>query len=201
MRNIALVFSAFIALFMLTGCPKDKVSVAGDADGDETEVVDQGQDSGGDGEEEEGGETRESQIKSGTGESGELLGSIYFDFDKFAIRTDMQSVIDEIANRALEGGEEDKEEDEDDEGEEEEERGDEPMRLVIEGNTDEFGTDEYNYALGTKRAIAVRDALVVKGVNKDNIRVVSFGESKPLCTEKTQDCYQKNRRSDVKESE
>ncbi len=71
---------------------------------------------------------------------------------------------------------------------------------MIEGNTDEFGTDEYNYALGTKRAIAVRDALVVKGMSRDSIRVVSFGESKPICMDKTRDCYQKNRRSDVKVS-
>ena len=74
-------------------------------------------------------------------------------------------------------------------------------QVVIEGNTDEFGTDEYNYALGTKRAIAVREALVVKGINKDGIRVVSFGESKPVCTDKTKECYQKNRCSDIRLAE
>ncbi len=65
--------------------------------------------------------------------------------------------------------------------------------IKVSGNTDEWGTDEYNYALGLKRAKAVKDVLLSNGVSA-NISLVSYGESNPVCTEKTQDCWQKNRR-------
>ncbi len=65
--------------------------------------------------------------------------------------------------------------------------------VKVSGNTDEWGTDEYNYALGLKRAKAVKDILVQNGV-KANISLVSFGESNPACTTKTNRCWQKNRR-------
>lgn len=65
--------------------------------------------------------------------------------------------------------------------------------VKVAGNTDEWGTDEYNYALGLKRAKAVKDVLVNNGVNA-NVSLVSLGESNPTCTSKTQACWQKNRR-------
>ena len=65
--------------------------------------------------------------------------------------------------------------------------------VKVSGNTDEWGTDEYNYALGLKRANSVKDALVANGVNA-NIALVSLGESSPVCTEKTKACWAKNRR-------
>lgn len=65
--------------------------------------------------------------------------------------------------------------------------------LTIEGHTDEWGSDEYNYALGLKRAEAVKTKLAHEGVT--NVSTVSFGESKPTCTEKTVECWSKNRRA------
>ncbi len=65
--------------------------------------------------------------------------------------------------------------------------------VKVTGNTDEWGTDEYNYALGLKRAKSVKDVLVSNGVTA-NITLVSYGESNPVCTEKTKSCWQKNRR-------
>ena len=65
--------------------------------------------------------------------------------------------------------------------------------VKVSGNTDEWGTDEYNYALGLKRANSVKDVLVANGVNA-NISLISLGESSPVCTEKTKDCWSKNRR-------
>lgn len=163
MKNVV-IFGAIAALFVFTGCPKEKVNVVGG--GDETIQT----------------QAPESSDPISTPlpaeSAADLLGSVYFDFDKFVIRPDMQGAVDEIAEKVKE----------------------QSAQIVIEGNTDEFGTDEYNYALGTKRAIAVRDVLVVKGANKDNIRVISFGESKPVCMDKTKECYQENRRSDVKAS-
>ena len=65
--------------------------------------------------------------------------------------------------------------------------------VTVSGNTDEWGSDEYNYALGLKRANSVKDVLVANGVVA-NISLVSLGESSPVCTEKTKDCWAKNRR-------
>ncbi len=65
--------------------------------------------------------------------------------------------------------------------------------VKVFGNTDEWGSDEYNYALGLKRANAVKDVLESNGVSA-NISLISLGESNPVCTEKTKDCWSKNRR-------
>ena len=69
-----------------------------------------------------------------------------------------------------------------------------PLTVRIEGNTDEWGTDEYNYALGLKRAVAVKDALVARGVSEGKMVLVSYGESKPTCMEKTRECWAENRK-------
>ncbi len=69
--------------------------------------------------------------------------------------------------------------------------------VKVEGNCDEWGTDEYNFALGLKRAKSVKEALKASGV-KANISVVSYGEAKPVCTEHNDACWQKNRRADIK---
>src|SRR5574344_2430298 len=67
------------------------------------------------------------------------------------------------------------------------------VEIVVTGNTDEWGSDEYNYALGLKRANSVKDVLVANGV-KTNVTMVSLGESNPVCTEKTKECWAENRR-------
>ena len=68
--------------------------------------------------------------------------------------------------------------------------------VVVTGNTDEWGSDEYNYALGLKRANSVKDVLVANGV-KTNVTMVSLGESNPVCTEKTKECWAENRRVNI----
>jgi len=70
-------------------------------------------------------------------------------------------------------------------------------RIKIEGNCDEFGTDEYNYALGLKRAKAVKDSLVAQGVPSSKMVMISFGESNPVCSDPTDGCYAQNRRVDL----
>lgn len=66
--------------------------------------------------------------------------------------------------------------------------------VKIEGNCDEFGSDEYNFALGLKRAEAIKKFMIANGYNKSNISMVSYGESNPACMEKTSSCFSKNRR-------
>lgn len=70
-------------------------------------------------------------------------------------------------------------------------------KIKIEGNCDEFGTDEYNYALGLKRAKAVKDSMISQGVDAESMVIVSFGESNPVCSNPTDGCYAQNRRVDL----
>ena len=69
-------------------------------------------------------------------------------------------------------------------------------RVKLEGNCDEWGNDEFNFALGLKRAKTVKDSLINTGINASNIVVVSLGESNPICTDQTASCWKKNRRVD-----
>jgi peptidoglycan-associated lipoprotein len=67
-------------------------------------------------------------------------------------------------------------------------------RITIEGHADSRGTNEYNLALGERRAGVVRDYLVSLGVAGDRISIVSKGEEQPFCTEESESCWQQNRR-------
>ena len=106
------------------------------------------------------------------------LKTIYFDFDKFNIKADMQANLSADATVANSNASK--------------------YQVKLEGNCDEWGSDEYNFALGLKRAESVKKALVAEGVNADRISMVSFGESSPVCTDKTKECWAQNRRVDFK---
>ncbi len=117
-------------------------------------------------------------IDSKISQLNDTLNKVYFDFDKFNIRPDMQNVVStnaNIFNTEVSG-----------------------VSITVEGNCDEWGTDEYNQALGLKRAKAVKEALIAKGVNADRIAVKSYGETNPVCTEKTKACDAQNRRAEFK---
>ena len=107
------------------------------------------------------------------------LRPVNFDFDKYNIREDMKPVV---ANSAtiLDGDKAQK------------------LSVKLEGNCDEWGTDEYNYALGLKRAKSVKDALSAQGVSTERMMIVSYGESNPVCTAQTKACWAKNRRVEFK---
>jgi len=68
------------------------------------------------------------------------------------------------------------------------------IHITIEGHCDERGSTEYNLALGTNRADAVKNALIQAGVGGDRIKTISYGKEKPFCTESNESCYQQNRR-------
>ena len=102
--------------------------------------------------------------------------SIYFDFDSFTIRDDFRSAIDAHARylNANKG-----------------------RKVVIQGNTDERGSREYNLALGQKRAEAVRRALSALGVSESQMEAVSLGEEKPRATSGDESAQAENRRADL----
>jgi len=72
------------------------------------------------------------------------------------------------------------------------------VHLVIEGNCDERGTVEYNLHLGQRRADSAKKYLHGLGVASKRIATVSYGKERPVCTESTEACWQKNRRADVR---
>jgi peptidoglycan-associated lipoprotein len=67
-------------------------------------------------------------------------------------------------------------------------------KVMIEGHADSRGTNEYNLALGERRADAARDYVVSLGIPTERVTVVSKGEEQPVCREDTEACWQKNRR-------
>ncbi len=69
------------------------------------------------------------------------------------------------------------------------------VRVQVEGHCDERGTQEYNLALGAKRAQAAKDYLVTLGIPSDRLSMISYGEEVPVCTDKGENCWQRNRRA------
>ena len=69
------------------------------------------------------------------------------------------------------------------------------LMIVIEGHADERGTREYNLALGDRRATAVRDYLVAKGINSARVRTVSYGKERPAVAGSDESAWAKNRRA------
>lgn len=67
-------------------------------------------------------------------------------------------------------------------------------QVTVEGHCDSRGTSEYNLALGTRRATAVKDYLVSLGVPANRITVVTKGKEQPVCTDENEACWQQNRR-------
>jgi peptidoglycan-associated lipoprotein len=105
-----------------------------------------------------------------------LLGDVFFAFDKYDLRPDARERLAKNAEfmKSEEG------------------RG---LTFTVEGHCDERGTNEYNLALGQRRALAAVDYLVSLGVESARFKTVSYGEEKPFCTESTEACWQKNRRA------
>ena len=102
------------------------------------------------------------------------LRDVYFDFDRYDVRAGDKGTLDENANWL---------------------KSNQSAMLLIEGHADERGTNEYNLALGERRAKATRDYLVSVGIDAGRITVLSYGEERPTCTEKTEGCWAKNRRA------
>jgi peptidoglycan-associated lipoprotein len=97
---------------------------------------------------------------------------VFFDFDKSILKSDGKATLDRQAAWLAKYGQ---------------------VNVQIAGNCDERGTEEYNIALGQRRANATRDYLVAKGTSAGRITTISFGKDRPTCTESTEACWAQNR--------
>jgi len=71
------------------------------------------------------------------------------------------------------------------------------QKLLVEGDTDERGSAEYNLALGDKRAHAAEQFLIGMGIPQNQLTVVSYGKERPVCEDHDESCWQKNRRAHI----
>lgn len=106
------------------------------------------------------------------------LETVYFDFDRYNIGTDAGSALRQNAAAITENAN--------------------WGTIIVEGNTDERGSEEYNLALGERRANAVKRYLVDLGVPSNRIRTVSFGETRPAVPGHDESAWRYNRRCDFK---
>jgi peptidoglycan-associated lipoprotein len=108
-----------------------------------------------------------------------ITAPIYFDFDKSDIRPDAAATLDRKVPWL---------------------NANPRMRIRIEGNADNRGSDEYNLALGQRRAASAKNYLVNRGIAADRFDLVSYGEERPVCQQEpmTEECHQLNRRDDFR---
>jgi peptidoglycan-associated lipoprotein len=111
---------------------------------------------------------------------GDSVKTIYFEYDKADIRPEEMSKLQANASwlKANPGS-----------------------RFTVEGHCDDRGSEEYNLALGDRRANAVKEYLVGQGIAANRIMTVSYGEERPVCRDETEECFGKNRRAEFKESQ
>ena len=102
------------------------------------------------------------------------LAMIHFDFDKYFIREDAKSVLENNAVWMKKF---------------------KSAKILIEGHCDERGTEEYNMALGEKRAKSAMDYMISLGVSADRIKIVSYGKSQPLDPGHNEGAWDTNRRA------
>ncbi len=70
-------------------------------------------------------------------------------------------------------------------------------RMVLEGHADERGSREYNLGLGERRGNSVESAMQAGGAGRNQLEVISYGEERPVCTQSTEGCWQRNRRVEI----
>jgi len=112
-------------------------------------------------------------------EDKNVLKPIYFEYNKSNIRPEYQPVLESISKWLVKK---------------------DGSQLLIEGHCDERGTDEYNLALGERRALAVRRYLIALGVSSDRVHTISYGEEKPAVPGSDEAAWSKNRRAEFKVS-
>lgn len=110
-------------------------------------------------------------------ELAEIFKNIYFDFDKYNIRSDAEKVLIKIADYMIKNPD---------------------LKILIEGHCDERGTREYNLVLGEQRALSTRNFLIRSGVSPKRMYTISYGEDMPADPRSNEEAWAKNRRCEFK---
>ncbi|CAM2068320.1 peptidoglycan-associated lipoprotein Pal [Sulfidibacter corallicola] len=105
------------------------------------------------------------------------LQDVYFDFDKFDLRSDSREALTRYAEVLKANGD---------------------VKVLIEGHCDERGTEEYNMGLGERRASRVRDYLVSLGIDSSRLKTISYGEMRPQNPGHNEEAWALNRRAHFK---
>jgi len=98
---------------------------------------------------------------------------IHFDFDKYVLTPQSMMILDDKAAYLREHA---------------------GVRVLVEGHADDRGSNEYNLALGDRRANSAKNYLVKSGVAASRITTISYGEEQPLCMQQSESCWYRNRR-------
>ncbi|MET0514216.1 MAG: OmpA family protein [Nitrospiraceae bacterium] len=114
----------------------------------------------------------EMAARNATGSQNIPFPDVLFDFDQYILREDALMTVEENAKRLKANG---------------------VRRVLLEGRTDEIGTEEYNLVLGERRARGVQQYLENLGFETLQVDVTSFGKDRPLCRQHNTSCWQKNR--------
>jgi peptidoglycan-associated lipoprotein len=104
--------------------------------------------------------------------------TIYFDFDSFTVRSSEMEKIRRLATALRAGNGQ--------------------AKVQVEGHCDERGSNEYNLALGERRARAIQDALTAEGVSASSVTTISYGEERPAVEGHDEFAYSKNRRAEFR---
>ncbi len=169
-RLLPYIIVLSVAAFALWGCPKNAgVTSSPEANGS---TASQG------GEQKPGATSetgQEAKAAEGSAAASSGLQPVYFDFNNAVVRSDARQVMKANAEWL---------------------KANPKVKVRIEGNCDERGTKEYNQSLGQRRASNAEKYLADMGISTKRITLISYGKEKPVCTEGTEGCWQKNRRDD-----
>lgn len=105
-----------------------------------------------------------------------LPSLVYFDFDSDEIKPQAAAILDEQAQFLTTN---------------------QTARVLVAGHTDERGSREYNMSLGERRAVAVRNYLLGKGINQASVEIISFGEERPIASGSNEEAWSQNRRAEL----
>ena len=105
-----------------------------------------------------------------------LPSLVYFDFDSDEIKPQAAAILDEQAQFLTTN---------------------QTARVLVAGHTDERGSREYNMSLGERRAVAVRNYLLGKGINQASVEIISFGEERPIAFGTNEEAWSQNRRAEL----
>lgn len=105
-----------------------------------------------------------------------LATALYFEYDRDELRAETTNALEQVADVL---------------------RRRPQLAIRVNGHADERGSDEYNLALGQRRAAVAKRWLVDHGIDADRVAITSFGRERPVCTENVEGCWQRNRRDEV----